>query len=174
MIKIYVDGASKGNPGPGGSGIVAYDSKNNIILKSYTQKYENTTNNQAELKALIYAIQMVKEYWKDEYCIIYSDSAYCVNMCSSWIHNWARNGWLNSKKQQVENYDLVRTLYKYISQPEPNFEIQKIKGHSGEIGNELADALASGNDKKFEDIIEKNNIKYSIYDLIGNLEKNFI
>ena len=95
-------------------------------------------------------------------------------MCNTWIHNWANNGWLNSKKQQVENYDLVRQLYKYISQPEPNFNIQKIKGHSGEIGNELADALASNNEKKFNNIIETNNIKYSIYDLIGNFPKNFI
>ena len=61
MLKIYVDGASKGNPGPGGSGVVAYDSKNNTILQSYSQYYENITNNQAELKALIYAIQMAKE-----------------------------------------------------------------------------------------------------------------
>ena len=95
-------------------------------------------------------------------------------MCDTWIHNWANNGWLNSKKQQVENYDLVRQLYKYISQPEPNFNIQKIKGHSGEIGNELADALASNNETKFNNIIETNNIKYSIYDLIGNFPKNFI
>jgi ribonuclease HI len=61
MIKIYVDGASKGNPGPGGSSVIAYDSKNNVILKSHTQYYENTTNNQAELKALIHAIKMAKE-----------------------------------------------------------------------------------------------------------------
>ena len=158
MIKIYVDGASKGNPGPGGSGVVAYDNKNNVILKSHAQYYENTTNNQAELKALIHAIQMAKNTWKDEYCIIYSDSAYCVNMCTTWIHNWARNGWVNSKKQQIENYELVRQLYKYISQPEPNFDIHKIKGHSGEIGNELADALASSNIDKFDKIIRNNKI----------------
>ena len=97
MIKIYVDGASKGNPGPGGSGVVAYDSKNNTILQSYSQYYENITNNQAELKALIYAIQMAKEKWSNEYCIIYSDSAYCVNSCNDWIYTWVRNNWKNSK-----------------------------------------------------------------------------
>lgn len=166
MIKIYVDGASRGNPGPGGSGVIAYDNKNNTILKSYSMTYENTTNNQAELKALICALQMANKEWEGEYCVIYSDSAYCVNMCNSWIHNWAKNGWINSKKQQVENYELVRLLYKYLSKPEPNFRIEKIPGHAGILGNELADALASENEKKFNNLIKENNIKYSIKDLI--------
>lgn len=170
MIKIYVDGSSKGNPGPGGSGVVAYDSVKNEILLSHAQYYDHVTNNQAELQALLYALNLAQTKWKDEYCMIYSDSAYCVNMCNTWIHGWARNGWLNSKKQQVENYDLVRAIYKYISKPEPNFDIQKIPGHSGYIGNEIADALASNNEKKFNDIIEKESISYSVKDIIDNFK----
>lgn len=81
-------------------------------------------------------------------------------MCNSWIYNWANNGWKNSKKQQVENYELVRAIYKYLEKPNKNFDIQKIPGHSGEIGNELADALCSNNLEKFKDIISKNNIKF--------------
>lgn len=170
MIKVFVDGSSRGNPGPGGSGVVAYDTNKKEILLAYSQQYEYITNNQAELKALLYALQMAQTKWADEYCIIYSDSAYCVNMCNTWIHGWARNGWLNSKKQQVENYDLVRTIYKYLSKTEPNFDIQKIPGHSGYIGNELADALASNNEKKFNDIIEKECISYSVKEIIDNFK----
>ena len=170
MIKIYVDGASKGNPGPGGRGVVAYDSIKNEIILSYAQYYDHVTNNQAELQALLYALKLTQTKWEDEYCIIYSDSAYCVNMCNTWIHGWSKNGWLNSKKQQVENYDLVRAIYKYVSKIEPNFEIQKIPGHSGYTGNELADALASNNEKKFNDIVEKENISYSIKEYIENFK----
>lgn len=164
MIKIYVDGSSRGNPGKGGSGVVILDTFRNELLYAWSQQEEYITNNQGELKALLHALQVTQDIYPDETCIIYSDSAYCVNMCNSWIHGWAINGWLNSKKQQVENYDLVRSIYKYISKSDSNFKIEKIPGHSGILGNELADALASNNLKKFKTILKENNIKDK-YDL---------
>lgn len=81
MIKIYVDGSSRGNPGPGGSGVVVYDSARKEVMYAFSQQYEHITNNQAELRALLYALKLARSQFGNEYCIIYSDSAYCVNMC---------------------------------------------------------------------------------------------
>lgn len=136
------------------------------------QQDEYITNNQGELKALLFALKMTQEYYGDETCIIYSDSAYCVNMCNSWIYNWATNGWMNSKKQQVENYELVKMIYKYLEKPNKNFDIQKIPGHRGDIGNELADALASNNLLKFKSIIKQNNINYNNDKVINDIFEN--
>lgn len=172
MIKIFTDGSSRGNPGQGGSAAVVYDSIYNELINFVMQQDEYITNNQGELKALLFALKMTQEEFADETCIIYSDSAYCVNMCNSWIYNWANNDWMNSKKQQVENYDLVRQIYKYLEKPEKNFDIQKIAGHSGEIGNELADALASNNLLKFKKIIKEKNINYNNDKVINDLFEN--
>lgn len=169
MIKIYTDGSSRGNPGPGGSAAVVYDSIHNELLIFKMQQDEYITNNQGELRALLFALEMTQKEFGDETCIIYSDSAYCVNMCNSWIYNWANNGWMNSKKQQVENYELVRATYKYLDNPNKNFDIQKIPGHSGEIGNELADALCTNNMLKFKSIIKQNHINYNNDKVLNNL-----
>lgn len=172
MIKIYTDGSSRGNPGPGGYAAVVYDSTHNELINFIMQQDEYITNNQGELKALLFALKMTQEYYGDETCIIYSDSAYCVNMCNSWIYNWATNGWMNSKKQQVENYELVKMIYKYLEKPNKNFDIQKIPGHRGDIGNELADALASNNLLKFKSIIKQNNINYNNDKVINDIFEN--
>lgn len=169
MIKIFVDGSSRGNPGPGGSGVIVYDSIKKEILFSLERQYEHITNNRAELNALLGALKLTSARYPDEFCVIYSDSAYVVNMCNSWIYNWARNGWINSRKQQVENYDVVRSIYKYLEKEERNFRIEKIPGHSGELGNELADALAANNEYKFNKLIKENEIKMpedSIYNML--------
>jgi ribonuclease HI len=70
------------------------------------------------------------------------------------MRGWAANGWRNSKKVTVENADLMKALWGYISREFPNFEIQQCKGHNGDLGNELADALATKDLKKFENLIE--------------------
>ena len=163
MIEIYTDGSSRGNPGKGGLGIVIL--KNNEIIYSYSEQFDNVTNNQMELKAIIYAFEKIINVNKNENFTVYSDSSYCVNMCNDWIHTWAKNDWINSKKEEVKNLELVKTLYNYLKVDFPNFNIQKCHGHSGDIGNELADALASNNEAKFAKIKSENNIKdkYDIF-----------
>jgi ribonuclease HI len=79
-------------------------------------------------------------------------------MCNEWIRNWARNHWMNSKKVEVENIDLVKEIYNYIALDFPNFQITKVPGHSGVLGNELADALATNNKAKFDKILSENDI----------------
>lgn len=161
MIKFYTDGGCSGNPGPGSFGVAALNEEETILLYNVSsEKTEMTTNNREELKALIHALKWTQSFlFKDEQCIIYTDSAYCANMFNDWIHTWARNGWKNSKKQTVENLDLVQQLYEYAKMEFPNFEIERVRGHVGIAGNELADALATHNTDKFVKVLQKYNIK---------------
>ena len=167
MIKhtFYVDGSSKGNPGPGGFGVIELDTcireTYNSYIESYSLNYEYAeyfdyvTNNQMELKAILHVLKLAAAHPKEGY-IIYSDSAYAVNSINDWIRGWAANGWVNSRKVTVENVDLMQEIYKYIDLD--NYLIKKIRGHDGELGNELADAAATGNSKKRDELIDKFNI----------------
>lgn len=158
MIKMYCDGSSKDNGkenNMGGYGLVVF--RDDTLVYHYGEQCMDTTNNREELKALIHALQLTQSKFKDEICVIYSDSAYVVNMCNDWIRNWARNGWMNSKKVTVENLDLVQQIYSYIILDFPNFQISKVPGHSGIFGNELADAIATNNKAKYEKILSEND-----------------
>ena len=150
---IFVDGSSRGNPGPGGWGMVVMNKDDSEILFLEHDSEEYVTNNRMELKAMICALGYAESHMYDQF-IIYSDSAYVVNSCNSWLRTWATNGWRNSKKQEVENVDLMKCIWNYISRDFPNFEICKCKGHEGDLGNELADALATGNIKKYQELAE--------------------
>ena len=167
MIKhtFYVDGSSKGNPGPGGFGVIELDTcireTYNSYVESYSLNYEYAeyfdyvTNNQMELKAILHVLKLAAAHPEEGY-IIYSDSAYAVNSVNNWIYNWANNNWLNSKKVIVENVDLMQEIYKYINLD--NYLLKKVSGHDGELGNELADAAATGNSRKRDELIDKFNI----------------
>ena len=167
MIKhtFYVDGSSKGNPGPGGFGVIELDTclreTYNSYIESYSLNYEYAeyfdyvTNNQMELKAILHVLKLAAAHPEEGY-IIYSDSAYAVNSINDWIRGWAANGWVNSRKVTVENVDLMQEIYKYIDLD--NYLIRKIRGHDGELGNELADAAATGNSRKRDELINKFNI----------------
>lgn len=152
-----------GNPGPGGYGVAILD--DNILEYKYSEQFENVTNNQMELRAIIHALKWIQSAPAHETYTIYSDSAYCVNMINSWIWTWKINNWQNSKKQTVENLELVQELYSLLDVNFPNFAIEKCSGHIGITGNELADALASNNQAKFTKIKSENNIrdKYEIF-----------
>ena len=84
--------------------------------------------------------------------------AYAVNICNDWIFNWSKNNWLNSKKKEIENKDLVQNLYLYINKNFLNFQIRKTRGHSNILENEFADALATNNEKKYKKLIKDNSI----------------
>ena len=158
MLNIYVDGSSRGNPGAGGFGVVIIN--NNKLEYAFNEQFNNITNNQMELRAIIHALELIKEKYPEEEVIIHSDSAYCVNMCNNWIWTWSKNDWKNSKKQRIENYELVRKIWKFVSMEFPNFQIVKCSGHSGIIENELADRLANQDFTIFTKILEENGIEY--------------
>jgi ribonuclease HI len=156
QIKVfYTDGACSGNPGKGGFGVVQLDK--NIIKHEYSKFSDLTTNNREELKAILYVMKLAAADPGSEY-LVYSDSAYAVNMINDWIWKWAKSDWCNSKNKEVENIDLVKEIYNYLNTDFFNFQIKKCSGHSGEAGNELADALATGNHDKFNKIIKNNDI----------------
>lgn len=157
MLYAYTDGSSRGNPGPGGYGVVIFNNKDEIIY-TYQKQEKLITNNQAELKAILHVFSIMQTLYPDEYCVVYSDSVYCVNICNDWIYLWARNNWINSKKNVIENLELIKELYKYLSIDFFNCEVKKCGGHSGVIGNELADALATNDLNKYKLICEENQI----------------
>lgn len=150
---IFTDGSSRGNPGPAGWGMLVMNEDYTQIIHQYSAKVDSATNNQMELSAVLYALQYADEHPQDIF-VIYSDSAYVVNSCNSWIHSWARNGWRNSKNQIVENIAFMQEIYRYLTKEFFNADICKCSGHTGELGNELADALATGNSKKYKEILD--------------------
>lgn len=162
MIEIFTDGSSRKSSNDGGYGVVAFqniDSNPPTIIYAYQEQLENVTNNQMELRAIIHACEFADSYYPDEEITIYSDSAYCVNSINDWMYGWARNGWINSKKEQVKNLELMKTLYKYFTTDFYHCQLKKTSAHCGIMQNELADALATANAKKFAQIIQQNNIK---------------
>ena len=159
MLYIYIDGSSRKNGKKGGYGIVIFDDNNNLI-DAYQEQFDNVTNNQMELKAFLKTFELLNTKYKNEQATIYSDSAYCINILESWIYSWSKNGWKTSKGRTIKNLDIILSLYEYYN---INFFINqiyiiKVDGHSGIIGNELSDALATADVPKFSNIILKNHI----------------
>ncbi len=132
MIEIYTDGSSRGNPGPGGYGIVMiYKDKR----KELFQGYKLTTNNRMELLAVIRALEEVKT---NKYKIkIYSDSKYVVESVEKgWIWNWQKKSFKN--KQNVDLWKMFIPLYKKY-----DVKLIWVKGHDGNTENERCDFLAN-------------------------------
>ena len=157
---IFTDGSARFNPGAGGWGMIVMNEDDTEILFKESDSEDNVTNNRMELKAMICALGFAESHPNDQF-LIYSDSAYVVNSINQWMRGWAANGWRNSKKQIVENVDLMKCIWDYISRPFFNAEVRKCGGHSGDIGNELADALATSNSHKYQELIDYYDIKDS-------------
>ena len=140
-VKIYTDGAAKGNPGPGGYGtIIQYiDSKGNLHEKEITGGAKQTTNNQMELMAVISGFEALV---KPCHVTVISDSQYVVNaFTKGWISSWEKNNWRKSDKKAVLNSDLWKRLLKAM---EPHtVDWVWVRGHNGHPENERCDKLAS-------------------------------
>ncbi|MCL1905942.1 MAG: ribonuclease HI [Clostridiales bacterium] len=134
-VIIYTDGACSRNPGPGGWGCVLVYGAHK---KELTGTEAQTTNQRMELWAAIAALEALKEPCAAE---LFSDSAYLINAFNQgWISKWRQNGWINSKKQPVENQDLWLRLLKAAQSHDITW--RKVKGHAGNELNERCDALA--------------------------------
>ena len=135
QVEIYTDGACRGNPGPGGWGVLL---RSNGHEKELCGGALDTTNNQMELLAAIKALESLKEPCQVE---LFTDSNYVKQGITEWIINWKKNGFKNSKKKPVVNAELWMRLDTIASQHKVNW--QWVKGHAGHIENERADALAN-------------------------------
>lgn len=134
-VVIYTDGACSGNPGPGGWGAVLMSGDRRKEIKGAER---HTTNQRMELCAAVEALAALKVECA---VTLYSDSAYLINAFQqNWFANWQRNGWLNSKKQPVENSDLWRKLLEQTKKHRVTWV--KVKGHAGNVENERCDVLA--------------------------------
>ncbi|HYG57796.1 MAG TPA: ribonuclease HI, partial [Symbiobacteriaceae bacterium] len=131
----YTDGACSGNPGPGGWGAILMYGEHRRELSGYDPA---TTNNRMELMAAIEALRALKRPCAVK---LYSDSAYLVNaFMQNWLGNWQRNGWVNSKKEPVENQDLWRELLALARTH--RIAWTKVKGHADNVYNNRCDELA--------------------------------
>ena len=140
LVKIYTDGAARGNPdGPGGYGTVLeyVDTKGQLHKKELSQGYEKTTNNRMELMAAIVALEALKEHCK---VILSTDSQYVRQGITQWIHNWKKRGWKTADKKPVKNVDLWQRLDAALGQHQIKWEW--VKGHAGHPENERCDELA--------------------------------
>jgi ribonuclease HI len=134
-VMIHTDGACRGNPGPGGWGVLfAYKGSTKELYGGDPE----TTNNRMELMA---AIQALETLTKPCSVILNTDSKYVLQGITEWMINWKKRGWKTASRQPVKNEDLWRRLDAAIQRHEVSW--QWVKGHSGDKGNERADALAN-------------------------------
>ncbi len=134
-INMYTDGASSGNPGPGGYGVILKYKDN---IKELSGGFRKTTNNRMELKAVIEGLNSLKEKCKVN---IYSDSKYIVDAVElGWIFKWKNLGWKRNKKQKLLNPDLWKEVFDLLQKHEVKFFW--VRGHNGHTENERCDQLA--------------------------------
>ena len=142
FVKIYTDGAARGNPdGPGGYGCVLHytDAKGELHEKRLSKGYVRTTNNRMELMAAIVALETLNRPCQVD---LYSDSKYLVDAFNQhWIDSWLRKNWVNSQKKPVKNPDLWKRLLKAKGPHQVTFIW--VKGHDGHAQNERCDQLAT-------------------------------
>jgi len=134
-VKIYTDGACRGNPGLGGWGVL-------LVFKDQEKEIcggdVNTTNNKMELKAAIEGLKALTEPCLVE---LTTDSKYVMKGITEWIENWKKNNWKNANKKPVKNKELWIELYDLKSEHQINWNW--VKGHAGHRENEIADQLAN-------------------------------
>jgi ribonuclease HI len=134
-VIIYTDGACRGNPGPGGWGVIlSYKGR----IKELYGAENLTTNNRMELMAAIKALESLTRPCLVE---LNSDSIYVLKGITDWMPNWKKRGWKTAARTPVKNEDLWRRLDTAISKHK--VEWKWVKGHSGDTGNDRADALAN-------------------------------
>ena len=134
-VRIYTDGACKGNPGPGGWGaLLRFDGREKALCGGEP----DTTNNRMELTAVIRALEALKRPCAID---LYTDSQYVQKGISEWIDAWKRRGWKTADRKPVKNVDLWLELDRLAATHAIRWHW--VKGHAGHPENERADALAN-------------------------------
>ena len=138
-IKVFTDGASKRNPGAGGWGVVIIYAEDEIV--ELGGKKEDVGNNHMELMAVVKALDYLSSV-SGELCF-YTDSAYVVNGVTSWLKGWLKNNWVTSTGAPVRNLELWKKMHHLLSARSKKVSWFHVPGHSGIVGNERADRIAS-------------------------------
>ncbi|MDX1375396.1 MAG: ribonuclease HI [Burkholderiales bacterium] len=134
-IEMYADGACRGNPGPGGWGVLLRSRGRERTLHGGAPA---TTNNRMELTAVIRGLEALKRPCRVQ---LYTDSQYVQKGITQWIHDWKRRGWRTADRKPVKNVDLWQQLDALAVRHAVSWHW--VKGHAGHDGNERADALAN-------------------------------
>ena len=134
-VIMYTDGACRGNPGPGGWGVSL---RYNGTQKNLYGADQQTTNNRMELMAAIQGLESLTRHCPIS---LYTDSKYVLDGVTKWMDNWKSRGWKTAAKKPVKNVE----LWQRLDAATQNHTIKWIwvKGHSGDEGNDAADALAN-------------------------------
>lgn len=134
-VDVFTDGACKGNPGPGGWGVLLRMGSHE---KELSGSHPETTNNRMEMTAVIEGLNALIEPCQ---VTLHSDSRYVIDGMTKWIDGWQRNGWKNASKQPVRNADLWHELIAAAKRHRITW--RWVKGHDGHAENERVDQLAS-------------------------------
>ena len=134
-VEVYADGACRGNPGPGGWGVLLRAAGHERELHGGEPA---TTNNRMELTAVIRALEALAPGSRVR---VYTDSQYVQKGITEWIHDWKRRGWRTAGRKAVKNVDLWMRLDELARGHE--VEWHWVRGHAGHPENERADALAN-------------------------------
>jgi ribonuclease HI len=132
---MYTDGACRGNPGPGGWGVILSYQDSEKTLNGFAAE---TTNNRMELTAAIEGLRVLKRACEID---LKTDSKYVMQGINDWLVNWKSNGWKTAAKKPVKNADLWQLLDEQAKKH--RIKWHWVKGHSGVRGNEIADQLAN-------------------------------
>lgn len=138
IISIYTDGSCLNNgsdSAPGGWAAVLESRDKQLRISGHKTP---TTNNQMELQAILEGLKAIKD--DGQHIQIHTDSAYALNGCRTWRHNWKAKGWRRANRKPVENLSLWVELDSQLNRH--SVELIKVRGHSGHPQNELADAMA--------------------------------
>ncbi len=134
LVEIFTDGACSGNPGPGGWGAVL---RWNGHERELSGAEAATTNNRMEMMAAIGALESLTRACQVR---IWTDSSYVKDGITRWIHGWKKRGWKTADKKSVKNVDLWQRLEAALAPHQVEWEW--VRGHSGHVENERADAIA--------------------------------
>ena len=143
-VEIFTDGACRGNPGPGGWGVLM---RSGGKTRELYGAEDHTTNNRMELTAAIEALAALKRPCN---IVLTTDSKYVKQGITEWLAGWKKRGWKNSQRKPVKNMDLWKRLEEEVARHDISWHW--VKGHSGHPENERADELAN---RGIDEMMEK-------------------
>ena len=159
---LFADGASSGNPGPGGWGTIAVDLREGRVLELGGRE-AGTTNNRMEIQGAIAGLEAIQGLEGE--VALYTDSVYLIRGITQWIWGWRSRGWKTAEGKDVANPDLWKKLSMLVADRKSLGPIhwRWVKGHSGIPGNERVDEIAThGSHKKWIDLYDGPLVGYPI------------